>query len=273
MADTVTDTRPTFSRLTEGKATQSWRSAIPIVVILVAIVALLAYLASNISSSSQRAALAERDANQYREQITSMTKQVGDLQKEVTLASSPGRTTVVLQAAQPATAKGSKKSRSAAPAASSAWAAVTWGEMPNGKSWMRVNAYGLQQNLEGKTYHVWMQPASGDPVDVGALDVDQNGDGFAMGSDLPAIDQGKAVMLTTDASGAKQPGDTVAKADLPKLQPTMQQPATGQAQNAGQGQGQAAPQGENQAATPAKPQGDNQAKSSGDTQRMHQNGK
>jgi cell division protein FtsB len=268
MADTVTDTRPTFSRLTEGKATQSWRSAIPIVVILVAIVALLAYLASNISSSSQRAAVAERDANQYREQITSITKQVGDLQKEVTLARSPGRTTVVLQAAQPAT---SKKSKSAAPPANSAWASVTWGELPNGKSWMRVNAYGLQQNLEGKTYHVWMQPASGDPVDVGALDVDQNGSGFAMGSNLPAIDQGKAVMLTTDASGAKQPGDIVAKADLPKLQPTMQQAPAGQAQNAGQGQ--ATPQGENQATTPAKPQGDNQAKSSGDTQRMHQNGK
>jgi hypothetical protein len=261
MADTVTDTRPTFSRLTEGKATQSWRAAIPIVVVLVAIVALLAYLTSNISSSTQRAALAERDSNQYREQITSMTKQVGDLQKEVTLARSPGRTTVVLQAAQPAP---TKKSRSAAPAASSAWAAVTWGELPNGKSWMRANAYGLQQNLEGKAYHVWMQPASGDPVDVGALDVDQNGSGFAMSSNLPAIDQGKAVMLTTDASGAKQPGEVMAKADLPKLQPSMQQAPAGQAQNAAQE--------ESPAAAP-KTQGDNQAKSNDDTQRMHQNGK
>jgi hypothetical protein len=260
MADT-TDTRPTFSRLTEGKATQSWRRAIPIVVILVAVVGLLGYLASNISSSSQRAALAERDANQYRDQITSMTKQVGDLQKEVTLERSPGRTTVVLQSAQPT----AKKSKNAAPPPASAWATATWGELPNGKSWMRVNAYGLQQNPEGKGYHMWMQPVSGDPVDVGAIDVDQNGSGFAMGSDLPAIDQGKAVMLTTDASGAKQPGDVVAKADLPKLQPTMQQAPAGQAQGA-------AP-ADNGQATPPKAQGDNQAKSSGDTQQMHQSGK
>jgi hypothetical protein len=271
MADTVTDTRPQFSRLTEGKSTKSWRAAVPIVVILVAVVALLGYLASNISSSSQRAAMAERDANQYRDQITTMTKQVGDLQKEVALGRSPGRTTVVLQSAEP-TAKKSK-AKSAAPATSSAWAAVTWGELPNGKSWMRVNAYGLQQNLEGgKSYHVWMQPASGDPVDVGPIDVDQNGSGFAMGNDLPGIDQGKAVMLTTDASGAKQPGDVVAKADLPKLQPTLTQAPAGQAQNAAPGESQATPdkaQGANQAA----PQGDNQAKSSDDTKRMHQNGK
>lgn len=272
MADTVTDTRPTFSRLTEGKARQSWRAAVPIVVILVAIVALLGYLASNISSSSQKAMAAERDANQYREQITSMTKQVGDLQKEVTLDRSPGRTTVVLQAAEPA-AKKSKKA--AAPPAASAWAAVTWGELPNGKSWMRVNAYGLQQNLDNsKAYHVWMQPASGNPVDVGVLDVDQNGSGFAMSSNLPAIDQGKSVMLTTDPSGSKQPGDVVAKADLPKLQPTMQQAPAGQAQNAAPGGSQATPQnaqGDSQA--PQNAQGDNQAKSSGDTQRMHQGGK
>jgi cell division protein FtsB len=271
MADTVTDTRPTFSRLTEGRASRSWLRAIPIVVILVAIVALLFYLASNISSSSQRALAAERDANQYREQITSMTKQVGDLQKEVTLDRSPGRTTVILQAAQPA-AKKSKKA--AAPASTSAWAAVTWGELPNGKSWMRVNAYGLQQNLDNKTYHVWMQPASGNPVDVGALDVDQNGSGFAMGSDLPAIDQGKSVMLTTDASGSKQPGDVVAKADLPKLQPTMQQAPAGQAQNAAQGSNPATPQnaqGGSEAAAQNAQGG--QAKSGADTQRMHQGGK
>src|SRR5262249_5007024 len=45
----LSDTRPSFSRLTEGKATQSWRSAIPVVVIVSAFVALLAYLASAMS--------------------------------------------------------------------------------------------------------------------------------------------------------------------------------------------------------------------------------
>ena len=255
MADSLADTRPTFSRLTEGKATQSWRSAIPIVVVVVAFVALLGYLASSLSSSSQKASLAERDANQYRDQVTAMTRQVSDLQKEVTLDRSPGRTTVVLQSAAPAAKKGKA---AAAPANAGAWAAVTWGELPNGKSWMRVNAYGLQQNLDGnRSYHVWMQPASGDPVDIGSLEIDQNGSGFAMKSDLPGIDQGKSVMLTTDAPNSKQPGDTVAKADLPKLQPTLQ-PA-------------AAPQGEaqNQNA-PAAP---SQAKTGTQSQQMHQGGK
>ena len=134
------------------------------------------------------------------------------------------------------------------------WAAVTWGELPAGKSWMRVNAYGLNQNLEtGKAYHVWMQPAAGDPVDVGALDVDQNGSGFGMKSDLPGIDQGKGVMLTIDASGSKQPGEVVARADLPKLQPTM----------AAAAQGQGAPQ------EPAKSQG----KAGSESQQMHKEGK
>jgi len=87
---------------------------------------------------------------------------------------------------------------------------------------MRVNAYGLAQNLEaGKAYHVWLQPASGDPIDIGAIEVDHNGSGYAMKADLPAIDQGKAVMLTIDASDAKHPGQTVARADLPKLQTTV----------------------------------------------------
>jgi len=125
----------------------------------VAFVSLIAYLASRLSSYSQRAEVAERDANQYRDQVTAITKQVGDLQKDVTLARSPGRTTVILEVAQPAKAQGAKKA--AATTTGGAWAAVTWGELPNGKTWMRVNAYGLSPSLEGgKVYHVWMQPQS-----------------------------------------------------------------------------------------------------------------
>jgi anti-sigma-K factor RskA len=218
MATTLSDTRPSFSRLTEGAATQSWRAAIPIVVVIVAVVALVGFLASRLSTYSQKASLAERDAGQYHDQLTAMSKQIGDLQKEVTLDRTPGRTTVILEAA--AEPKG-KKGAAVSPAAKS-WAAVTWGELPNGTSWMRVNAYGLPQSLEGgKAFHVWMTPQTGDPVDVGALDVDQNGSGFAMKSDLPGIDKGKAVMLTTDPANSKQPGDAIAKADLPTLQPTM----------------------------------------------------
>jgi len=250
--DTLTDTRPTFSRLTDGKARHSWRAAVPAVVVIVAVVALVAYLASNISSSSQRASAAERDANQYREQVAAVTKQVGDLQKDVTLARIPGRTTVIIEA--PAAA-GKKAAAAATP---KAWAAVTWGELPNGKTWMRVNAYGLAQNLEaGKAYHVWLQPASGDPIDIGAIEVDHNGSGYAMKADLPAIDQGKAVMLTIDASDAKHPGQTVARADLPKLQTTVTQAPPQQAQD------------QNPPAAQNQPQ-QNQAKPGTDTQQMHQ---
>jgi hypothetical protein len=240
MATTLSDTRPSFARLTEGRKTRSWRAALPAVVVIVVFVALLGYLASNLSTYSQKAALAERDAGQYRDQLAAMSKQVGNLQKEVTLDRSPGRTTVILQAAAPAAKKGA-----AAPAEKS-WAAVTWGEMPDSKSWMRVNAYGLSQSEAGKAYHVWLQPQTGDPVDVGALDIDQNGSGFAMKSDLPGIDQGKSVLLTVDAEHSRQPGDTIVKADLPKLQPTM-----------------------TAAAKPAE----NQARPGGDTQQMHQDGK
>ncbi|HZX94216.1 MAG TPA: hypothetical protein VFE90_06845, partial [Myxococcales bacterium] len=96
MDDSLADTRPTFSRLTEGKATQSWRSAVPIVVVMVAVVALVAYLASALSSSSQRANVAERDTAQYRDQATAISKQLGTMQNELALARNPGRTTVVL---------------------------------------------------------------------------------------------------------------------------------------------------------------------------------
>jgi len=222
-------------------------------VVIVLAVALLGYLASSVSSSSQRANAAERDANQYRDQVAAMGKQVGDLQKDVALLRSPGRTTVVLQAP----AATGKKAAAAADDAKT-WAAATWGELPSGKSWMRVYAYGLSQELgSGKGYHVWMQPASGDAVDVGALEADSNGDGFAMKVDLPAIDQGKAVILTIDSSDAKQPGETVARADLPKLEPRMKA-APQQAQDQNQG--------------PAQPD-QAQGKTGTDSQQMHKAGK
>src|SRR5205814_9630463 len=106
-------------------------------------------------------------------------------QEGVCLARSPGRTTVVIESPQ--------SGKKGAPSATRSWAAATWGEHPHGKSWMRVNAYGLSQNLEGgKAYHLWMVPQSGDPVDVGAIEIDQNGNGYATKSDLPAVDQGKS---------------------------------------------------------------------------------
>ena len=209
----MTDTRPRFARLTEGAAKRSWKAALPAIIIIVAFVSLLGYLASSLSASEQRAMAAERDSQQTKEQTTGFTKQIAGLQKDNALAKSPGRTTVILDAAD-------KKAKQGA-----AWAAVTWGELPDGKTFMRANAYGLEPKLDGgKTYHLWMQPLTGAPVDVGALEADQNGSGYTMNSELPGVDQGKAVLLTTDAEGAKEPGDTIAKADLPVLKPSVKPP-------------------------------------------------
>jgi hypothetical protein len=235
-----TDTYPRFSRLTEGRKARSWKKAIPAVVVVVAFLGLLAYLASSLSSSSQKAMAAEREAKANQEQMAGLTKQISGLQKDDALAKSPGRTTVLLE--PPA-----KKAAKGAPAATPAWAAVVWGELPDGKTFARVNAYGLLENREeGKDFHAWFVPQTGDPVDMGALEVDPNGSGFAMITELPAVDQGKSVLLTADPSGSKQPGTVLAKADLPKLTPT-----------------QAAP-----GAAPAEPQ----AKSGTTSQQMHQQG-
>jgi len=204
----MTDTRPTFARLTEGRSGRSWKKAIPAVVVIVAFVALLAYLASAVSSSSQKAMQADRENQQLREQQTGMTQQIGNLQRDVAMARSPGRTTVILQNSE-------KKGKDGS------WAAVTWGELLGGKSWMRVNAYGLDPKLEGKAYHLWFTPQNGAVADLGALDVDENGSGFLMNSALPAIDQGKSVLVSLDDQNSKQSGETIAKADLPALKPTM----------------------------------------------------
>lgn len=238
MDQTLTDTRPTFARLTEQRKTQAWKAAIPLVVVIVCFVALVGYLASSLSSASQRVATAERENQQLREQQQGMATQIGALQRDLAVAKSPGRITLVLQAT-------GKKAAKDTP-----WAAVTWGELENGKSWMRVSAYGVgNKPPDNKSYHVWMQPASGAPIDVGTIDVDASGGGFAMKVDLPPIDQGKAVMLTIDAENAKQPGDVIARADLPKLQPTVNAaPATD---------------------TAAQPQ----AKTNPASQQMHQSGK
>jgi hypothetical protein len=212
MATSMTDTRPSFSRITEGGSTRSWKAAVPAVIVIVAFVALLAYLASQVSSYSQKALALERENQTLRDQQAGFTKQIASLQAQVALATSPGRTTVILESSD-------KKAKD------DAWAAVTWGELPDGqRSWMRVNAYGLEKLAGGKTYHVWFQPLGGEPVQVGALEPDQSGSGFAMALTLPPIDQGEAAMLSIDEPNSKQPGQLIAKADLPKLQPMMKAP-------------------------------------------------
>lgn len=211
MANPVNETHPTFSRITETGATSSWRAALPAVVVLAALVALIGYLASALSSYSQRAMRAERDAQQNREQAQGLADQIGTLQKDLAIAKSPGRTTVVLQTSE-------RKAKNGP------WAAATWGELAGDKSWMRVNAYGLDTRLEnGQQFHAWFVPLSGSPVDLGAVDVDANGSGYTSSSALPGVDQGKTLELTQDDASAKGPGKVLAQVALPKLEPTMKE--------------------------------------------------
>jgi anti-sigma-K factor RskA len=254
MDTSLTDTKPTFARLTEKKSTSAWRSALPAVVVVVAFAALLAYLASSVSSSSQKAMRAQRDADDAQKQMATMTKQVGVLQTDLTQAREPGRTTVLLTPAEDAAPAKARKKGQAAPTPSleTAWAAATWGESEGGKTWMRVNAYGLAKLENGQGYHVWMTPNSGNPVDLGVLDADQNGSAYLLGTNLPGLDQGRNVALTQDDAGSKQQGKVLAKADLPKLQPSAGAPSAQQASGA---------------------QPPPQARSGQDTQQMHQQGK
>jgi hypothetical protein len=228
MENTLTDTRPQFARLTQGRATQSWRAAAPAVLVVVGFVALLAYLASSVSSYSQKAMQSQRAASDMQEQMNSLTKQSTRLQSDLALAKDPGRVAVVLQAAN-ADKSSKKKAAASADAASTtaAWAAATWGEQNDGKTWMRVDAYGLNTHPDnGAQYHAWMTPQTGEPIDLGALEINSNGSGYLLASNLPAVDQGKSLALTLDDPSVKQMGQAVAQADLPKLQPTAVVPST-----------------------------------------------
>jgi type II secretory pathway pseudopilin PulG len=200
---------PTFSRLTEGRKTQSWRAAIPVVVVVVALVAVLAYLASRLSSYSQQFSEAQREAAAARQSAEGMQKQMAQLQRELAMARSAGRVTVVLQAVE--------KGKSA----SKAWGAATWGELNDGTSWLRLSTYGLPPPAPGKVYDAWLEPTSGAPVFVGRLDVDQEGSAFVMASGLPAVDQGKRVFVSLDSEGAKAPEKILFEAPLPPLKPVL----------------------------------------------------
>jgi hypothetical protein len=215
METTIADTRPYFSRLTGSKASNSWRSAIPVVVVVVAFVALLGYLASKLSSYSQDLGAAQRDAAASRQQYEASLKHDAVLQRDLTMARSAGRTTVILQ--------GKTKD--------GAWAAATWGESQDGKTWMRFSAYGLATAPSGKEYHAWVLPKSGDPAPAGTFAPDNDGTAFAMAGSLPAVDQAQSVILSLDAENAKVPDQVLIESPLPALKsevaaaPAQQQPA------------------------------------------------
>jgi hypothetical protein len=170
----------------------------------VCFVVLLAYLAAKVSSYSQEANVARQGAAAQRQQHEGALKRNAELQRDAAMAKSAGRTTLILQG------KGKE----------AAWAAATWGEA-EGKSWMRVSAYGLATAPAGKAYHVWVAPKSGEPVQVGELDPDNDGSAFVMAGNLPAVDQAKSAFISLDSEKAKAPEQVLIEAPLPTLKPEM----------------------------------------------------
>src|SRR5262249_61118044 len=96
----------------------------------------------------------------YRNKRDGLSRQTAQIQKNEAMLKTPGRTTVILEAAD-------KKAKT--------WGAATWGEMVDGKTFIRMNAYGLPDKSEGKAFRAWFVPQSGDPVDLGDLEPDGNG--------------------------------------------------------------------------------------------------
>lgn len=220
---TLPKSSPPFARLTEGRASNSWRRAIPVVVAIVGMIALLAYLASQLTSYSTRLAAAQRDAETSQQSVAAAQKRAVQLEAESNVLKSAGRTTVLLESADKSKSAAKK---GAAPAAAASWAAATWGEGDAGKSWLRVSAYGLQAAPEGKSYGVWFTPLTGEPVLAGKLEPAADGSAFAMAKDLPGVDQGKLVAVSLDDAEAKAPGTALMSAELPVLKASKAAPAT-----------------------------------------------
>ena len=212
MATTTTGDQP-FSRIVETKKTTSWSLGVPIAIFVVVAVALIAYFAAKGTQAREQVAQAEQAAQQAQQVLTQAQQKLAAVDAELAKFRDAGRTTVILQSTS--TGKRGK-------ASSTAWGAATWGEQQDGKSWLRLSAYGLGAAPAGKTYDLWFGSASGDSMLVGKLDPNTDGTAFVDGKDLPAVDQGKSVLVSLDDEGAKTPGGQVVfQASLPKLAPSQ----------------------------------------------------
>src|SRR5712664_1765887 len=147
MATSTVGNEP-FSRLVESRKTTSWSVGIPIAIGVVVAVALLAYFAAKASQAREQLAQAQQGLQQQQQQLTQVHQRLGQLDAELNRLRDPGRTTVILQSAG-----AGKRGK----AASEAWSAATWGEQPDGKSWMRSNTYGLAPARDGKVYQAWFE--------------------------------------------------------------------------------------------------------------------
>ncbi len=221
MAQTINESRPQFSRLTESRRTSSWKAAIPAVVVVVSLIGGLAWFASRATTLEHDRTVAQADAQTARDSADKLQKQSSALQADNNVLMSAGRTTVILEAAA-APAKGKGKAKSAnLDGREQGWAAATWGEAESGKSWMKLNAYGLKAAPDGQAYLAWFQPLSGAPVAIGKLDPAADGNAALLSKNLPALDQGKAVIVSLEATDAKAPEATLFQAQLPPLKSTI----------------------------------------------------
>jgi Ni/Co efflux regulator RcnB len=220
MATTSVGNQP-FARIVESRKTSSWSIGIPIAIVVVLAVALLAYFAAKATQAREELAANQQSAQQSQQQLTQVQQKLAQVDAELNRLRDPGRTTVILQSAS--TGKRGK-------AAEGAWGAATWGEQTDGKSWMRLNAYGLTPPPAGRTYQLWFVSTSGDSILVGKIDAGSDGSAYLEGKDLPAVDQGKTALVSLDEENAKTHGAPVFQAQLPKLTP-LQHAAPAQAQS------------------------------------------
>lgn len=225
MAQSIASDVPSFSRLTGSRRSSSWTIALPATFLAVALVVLMAWLAARASSRQAQLESLQRDAAASQQTLSAAQKQVQTVQSQLELLRDPGRTTVVLQSTAPA---GRMKKGAVA---NSSWGAAAWGES-NGKSWVRLDAYGLVNPPQGKALMVWFAPLQGAPVALGKLEPSPSGTAQLEAKDLPGVDQGKRLFASLEAENAKAPaGPVLFAADLPKLvpqsKPLPQAPAPG----------------------------------------------
>jgi hypothetical protein len=211
MATTTTGNQP-FSRIVETKKTTSWSMGVPIAIFVVVALALIAYFAAKGQQAREKIAQAEQAAQQSQQVLTQAQQKLASFGAELARLRDAGRTTVILQA--PSTGKLAK-------ASNAPWGAATWGEQPDAKTWLRLNAYGLGPAPASKNYDLWFVSAAGDSILIGKLDPTTDGIAFVEGKDLPAVDQGKALLVALDDANAKTPGPVVFQASLPKMTPSQ----------------------------------------------------
>jgi len=214
MATTRTVTSPEpFSRIVEARATSSWRAAIPAAIIVIAAVIAAAYFAAKASEQSQLLAGTRTEMQQNVQTISQLQARMATVDGDLARLRTAGRTTVILKPAS------SKASRKGGETAASSWGAATWGEQSDGKTWIRLDAYGLGQPPQGKVYQVWFEGTDGNVVEIAKLDPAQDGSAFAEGKDLPGTDKGKRIFVALGDEEAKKPGAEVFQAELPQLKP------------------------------------------------------